>query len=448
MKIIADLHIHSKYSRAVSGEMVPDNIARWAVKKGINLVATGDWTHPIWLRELKLALDEAGKGVYRLRNKPSISEKMREVNFVLSTEISCIFSQEGKVRRIHLLIIAPSFAAVERINRSLARAGVKLMSDGRPTIGMSVRDVVRLIFEAEESSLVIPGHIWTPWFSLFGANSGFDSIDECFGDLSQHIFAVETGLSSDPAMNWRIKELDTRSIVSFSDAHSPAKIGREATVFELPEVSFDCLFQAIRNRYKDDRHGPHVLFTVEFYPEEGKYHYTGHRNCGIRQTPRETKSKGLICHVCGKRLTVGVMHRVEQLAGRQDQTEVVKDEYGVRWIKGQDRPPYVMMVPLAEILADTLGTGVTTQTVKNEYEKLVSSLGSEFKILLRTKPEDIERVSGPKIREAIMKVRTGDIVIDPGYDGVFGTVKVWLTAPKSSEDGPNSTTSTDQIGLF
>jgi len=455
MELIADLHLHSKYSRAVSSQMIVPQIAFWAAKKGINLVGTADWTHPLWLRELKENLEEAGEGIYKIQNPnfkiqnkfqvqnlpPSggtppkaVAKFENGVYFILATEVSSIYSQGGRVRRIHNLVLAPSFAVVEKINEKLRHAGVNLLADGRPTTGLSCPQLCELIFSVDKNCLIIPCHVWTPWFSLYGANSGFSSIEECFGKYADYIYAVETGLSSDPAMNWRIKELDNRAIVSFSDAHSPQKLGREATVFafsenkipnsklQIPNFSFKTIVEAIKKQQ--------IAYTIEFYPEEGKYHYTGHRNCRVRQSPEETRRLGEICPVCGKRLTVGVMERVEKLSNleikklREKITEE-KDRWGVRWITSERRPPYVMLVPLMEILAEAMNSGVFSQNILNEYNKLTDFFGSEFAVLVKVPVEEIAKISGRKVAEGIEKVRRGDIVVEPGYDGVFGTVKIW-----------------------
>jgi len=401
MKLIADLHLHSKYSRAVSQQMVIPEIARWAKRKGIDLVGIPDWTHPLWLREVKNELVESGEGLFSYKDKP------RDVFFVLATEVSSIYSQGGQTRRIHNLILSPSFEVTEKINQALRGRGANLLSDGRPIIGLSSIEVCDLVFSVSRECLIIPCHIWTPWFSLYGSRSGFDSIEECFGQFTSQIRGVETGLSSDPAMNWRIKELDNRSIVSFSDAHSPKKLGREVTVFEIEadKPSYSLLKKAIQEEK--------IKQTIEFYPEEGKYHYTGHRKCQVRQSPEETKKLGTTCPVCGRPLTVGVMHRVEELADRPADYQP------------QNRPPYKMLVPLMEILAEALGVGVASQTVETEYNRLVSELNSEFKVLLETEIGAIARISGEKVAEGVKRVREGKLVIDPGYDGVFGTVKIW-----------------------
>lgn len=411
MELVADLHFHSKYSRAVSQQMVIPEIARWAKRKGIGLVTTADFTHPLWLRELKENLVEVGDGIYRYKDEPT------DVFFLLTTEISSIYSQKGKGHRIHNLVFAPNFEVVEKINEQLRGYGVKLLSDGRPMTGLSSIELCELVFSISKDCLIIPAHVWTPWYSLYGSRSGFDSIKECFGQFANQIYAVETGLSSDPAMNWRIEELDKRSIVSFSDAHSLQKLGREATVFEFgdqrPVISYQKIREAIIRSPITDHRLPRIAYTIEFYPEEGKYHYTGHRNCEVKHSPEETKKLGSICPVCGKQLTVGVMHRVEKLAKRPADYQP------------ENRPSYKMLVPLTEILSEALGAGISTQTVETEYNRLTERFKSEFDVLLKTDPLEIAKIAGERVAQGIKKVREGEIVVDPGYDGVFGTVKIW-----------------------
>ena len=459
MEVIADLHLHSRYSRAVSQQMVIPEIAKWAIEKGIGLVGTGDWTHPLWFRELKEYLKEVREGLYMLRSSatnfdsasdslakngglldeshrrsqneasqnlavsPHIKKDHFTPYFILSTEISSIYSQDGKSHRIHNLIFAPSLAMVEEINHQLRNHGVNLLSDGRPITGLSSRQICEIVFSVDRNCLIIPAHVWTPWYSLYGSISGFDSLKECFGEFADRIFAIETGLSSDPAMNWRIADLDNRSIVSFSDAHSPQKLGREATIFELEE-NFD--YQQFREAVVNQK----ITSTIEFYPEEGKYHWTGHRNCHIKQSPQQTKNLGSICPVCGRKLTIGVMHRVEDLASRPAN------------FKPENRPPYKMMVTLIEILAEVKNSNVSSQSVINEYHFLTENFGSEFTILLKTPVEEVSKIGGEKLAEAINKVRKGDIFIDPGYDGVFGTVKIWPLADVQSEPAK------EQMSLF
>jgi uncharacterized protein (TIGR00375 family) len=436
MKVIADLHLHSKYSRAVSKDMNIALMNEWGRKKGINLLATGDWTHPIWYRELLTNLKEVGEGFYKYKDAQE-----NDPNFLLSVEISSIYAFKGRVRRIHYLIFAPNLEIAGKINSEFTKRGINLISDGRPITKYSARDIAELVLTIDGRSLIIPAHIWTPWFSMFGSMSGFDSIEECFGDVSNNIFAIETGLSSDPAMNWRVGNLGDRKIVSFSDAHSATKLGREATVFDLEKGNFQSLRNAIVGEGKSK-----ILYTIEFYPEEGKYHYTGHRNCGVVYSPNDAKKKGLICPVCGKRLTVGVMSRVESLASLEVETKSLTDDHKVRWVEKIDasRPGYVMLVPLLEIISEVLGMGVGSKTVLNVYDNLISNLGSEFKVLLNSKPEDIKRLAGEKMAEAIEKVRLGDISISPGFDGVFGKVSIW----KEGEKPLDTQSAIDQGSLF
>ncbi|KKS97968.1 MAG: UvrD/REP helicase [Candidatus Gottesmanbacteria bacterium GW2011_GWA2_43_14] len=431
MKIITDLQIHSKYARAVSPEMVVPKIWEWAKRKGIGLIATGDWTHPLWMREIKKDLEETGTGLLKLKNQDS------GPLFLLETEVSCIYSQGGRLRRVHTMIWAPSLDSAEKINKKLMSLGANLMSDGRPIMGLTSIQIAEVVLSIDPKALIVPAHIWTPWFSLYGSESGFDSIAECFGEYAKYIYAIETGLSSNPEMNWRVKDLDTRSIVSFSDAHSGPKLGREATVFELENLSFEAIRQALilPNKTKN-----RVAYTMEFYPEEGKYHYTGHRNCQIKQTPEETRAKGTLCPVCGKKLTGGVLYRVDQLAGRSEadlgmekttMEGILTTMYRSKMIS--DRPPYLMMVPLAEIISEVNGGSPTTKGVLNEYFKLVEHFGSEFKVLTEVEAENLSKISGEKLAQAIDKVRKGDIFVDPGYDGVFGKVKIWADEKKDTE---------------
>ncbi len=418
MKIISDLHFHSRFSRAVSPQMNIPTISLWAQKKGIELVTTSDFTHPLWFRELQVNLDEVGDGIYKSK------ESNNNVKFLLTTEISSIYSKGGKGRRIHLLVFAPNLSTVEKFNKEMTLRGANLLSDGRPITGLTAKNILEIALSVSENCLIIPAHAWTPHFSVFGANSGFDSLEECFEELTGYIKAVETGLSSDPAMNWRIQELKGRNLVSFSDAHSPTKMGREVTIFDIPELTYSNIKKAISQEDKNCK----IDSTIEFYPEEGKYHFTGHRNCHVVYSPNEARKKGLICPTCGKRLTVGVMSRVEELArGNEVQTETKKDSNGVLWIKNKDfdKPPYAMIVPLVEIISESFKTGVQSQTVQTMYEKLILKFNNEFDILLKSNLREIKEIAGEKIAEGILKVRSGDIVIKPGYDGLFGKVKIW-----------------------
>ena len=428
MKVVADLEVHSKYARAVSSQMVIPTIAAWADKKGIDLVGTGDFTHPMWLRELTALLDEAGEGIYKFKDS---SFKTR---FLLSSEISCIYTHLGRGRRIHIMVYLPTFEDVTKFNQNLTSMGANLFSDGRPIVGLTLSQILETALAVNPKALVIPAHIWTPWFGFYGANGGYDSLSDAFGESEKLIPAIETGMSSDPAMNWRISEITGKRIVSFGDAHSPSKLGREATVFEMPEISYDGVRKAV---WGED--GADISYTIEFYPEEGKYHYTGHRNCKVVYSPNDARKLGTICPVCGKGLTVGVMSRVEELSrGVEIETESTVDKFGVRWIKDKEgkRPPYVMMVPLLEIVSEAVGAGVSSQKAVNAYEQLIGSVGNEFKVLLATEVSEIEKVAGAKVAEGISKVRSGDIVIEPGYDGVFGKVKIWKEGKVGEEEAP------------
>lgn len=503
MQFVADLHLHSKYSRAVSRDMILPTMSAWAKKKGIDILSTADWTHPLWFREIRNQLEEKSEGLFQLKSEirpfgsaqgenskseTNSNDKNPNVEkdplFLLSVEVSSIYSQGGKLRRIHNLIFSPSFETAEKINKELLRRGVNLMSDGRPIMGISSKDLLELVLTIDKNVLFVPCHAWTPWFSLYGSNSGFDSIDECFGDYSKFIYAVETGLSSDPEMNWRIKELENRSILSFSDAHSPAKMGREATVFELAEPSYENIRVAIMRRsvigsqlsvvgsksvssqstgkrktdqLESENRKPktdnRIIYTIEFYPEEGKYHYTGHRNCRVVQKPEETKEKGTICPVCKRQLTVGVMHRVEQLArlnSQQTTNNSQLDDFGVRWIEDPSRkhPKFVKLVPLLEIVAEALASTVASQKVMNTFTDLCSVFGSEIQVLLFTPIDTIADKSSEKIAEGVAKVRRGDIVIDPGFDGEYGKVKIWNEDDSEAKTLIPVSNEENQLGLF
>lgn len=500
MQVVTDLHVHSRYARAVSQQMVLPVISQWCQTKGINVVSTGDWTHPLWFKELSTQLEEVKEGLYALKGEVGDTRERvpdtraaeraltgRETRgrthdplFLLSNELEVLYSQGGKVRKVHLLIFAPNLAVVGKINNELTRLGKNLFSDGRPKLGMSAHDLAQIAFEADERCLVIPAHAWTPWFGIFGSMSGFDSLEECFSDLTKYIYGIETGLSSDPGMNWQIADLANRAILSFSDAHSPAKLGRELTVFELPEVNYESIRQAVIGNGNETRivkressdvtsivtdereTSPSIAYTLEFYPEEGKYHYTGHRNCGVKYTPEETNKLGTICPVCRRPLTVGVMHRVQQLSHEFKIENVSEawpsglkfqiDDNGVKWIENPagNRPRYAMMVPLLEILAEGLESTVSSQKVFNEYKKLTDEFGNETSVLLRTKPQDLERISGRKIRESIEKVRRGDIFVDPGFDGEFGKVKIWSEEKAETFDSAQGkqVDEEEQMGLF
>ena len=445
--IIADLQLHSRFSRAVSKAMTIQNIDYWARKKGIGLVATGDWTHPLWLAEIEKDLEEMGNGLLQLKKSEVLETGVHTETatpsplFMLATEVSSIYKQDGKVRRVHTLIWVSSLACAAKIAKEMTKRGCNLLSDGRPIIGLTSIQVAELVFSIDPNALIIPAHAWTPWFAVFGSMSGFDSLSQAFGSYADRIYAVETGLSSNPAMNWRIKELDNRSIVSFSDAHSGAKLGREATIFRFPDgkISFDGIAQALKN-VKRDIKKPHIAYTLEFYPDEGKYHYTGHRVCGVRYTPEEVEKRGTTCPVCGKPLTGGVMHRMNQLATRTEKDIAVEKLRGSLFpieatlygsSKLKHRPPFAMLVPLMEIIAEVIGSPVTSPKVERVYVKLLQEIGPDFFVLLNASLSEIEKSAGSMIAEGVDRVRKGDIFIDPGFDGVFGIVKIW----KSHEGG-------------
>jgi uncharacterized protein (TIGR00375 family) len=423
MQFIADLHIHSKYSRATSREMEVETLAVWAKRKGIKVLGTGDFTHPLYLLELKEKLRPAGDGLYRLKNDAD------GTRFLLTAEVSNMFTQGGKGRRVHTILFAPSLEVAERIGAKLGKYG-KIASDGRPIFGFSAKDLVKMILDISPECLLIPAHAWTPWFSVFGANSGFNSLAECFEDETKHIRAIETGLSSDPEMNWRLSALDDIALISNSDAHSPNKLGREANIFNC-DLSYGAITDAIRR--KDPRR---FLFTVEFFPEEGKYHYDGHRNCNISFAPKETKKHKGLCPACGKRVTVGVMNRVDELADRQE--GAVPDK----------AIPAMHMVPLDEIIADALGVGVNAASVEREYLRLVEKGGSEFDILMELSPEDLASFVPPMTLEGILRVREGRLQITPGYDGVFGKIRIFTQAEREKGLVPEEKSEADQMKLF
>lgn len=412
MQYITDLHFHSKYSRAVSKDMELENFAEWAQKKGIQVVAACDFTHPEWFAEIKRKLKPQKNGLLKLKDSKA------ETYFLLSSEISCIYSKNNRTYRIHILIWMPTLEAVEKFNAQLGWVG-NLKSDGRPIVGLDAKELAKIAFDVSDQAAVIPAHAWTPWFSLFGSESGFDSIKDCFEEYTDKIYAIETGLSSDPPMNWRLSQLDKKSIVSFSDAHSLPNIGREATVFELEELSYKNILRAIKQPIDSKNK---IAYTIEFYPEEGKYHWDGHRKCNIRFSPKETIDKNGICPNCKKRVTVGVMSRVEKLT---DKKELRDSPSG--------RPPYKSLVPLQEIIAESLGQNKGTKAVNQEYEQLVKDGKNEFNALMNVPEEELKKITLPKIAEGIMKVRSGDIIIEAGYDGVFGTVKVWPDEDKTTE---------------
>ena len=408
MRFITDLHVHSHYSRATSKDMCPEGIWKWAQLKGITAIGTGDFTHPGWLRELDEKLEPGGDGLFELREefrpKDVPASCRADVRFILSAEISCIYSKNGKTRKVHSIVLAPDFASAARLNIALSKIG-NLRSDGRPILGLDAKELLRITLDASPDAMLIPAHAWTPHFSVFGAASGFDSLEECYEDLTPHIHAIETGLSSDPPMNWRLSALDRITLVSNSDAHSAPKLGREANILDT-DLSYVSIIAAIRTRKG-------FLGTIEFFPEEGKYHYDGHRDCGVSLTPEETIHHDYLCPVCNRKVTVGVMHRVEKLADRK------------RGFRPADAPGFTSIIPLPEIIAEGLRCGANTKKVNELYFQLLERLGNEFDILMHVPLDDIGRAGTPLLREAVSRMRAGDVRIAPGYDGEFGKVRIF-----------------------
>lgn len=413
MTYTADLHIHSSYAYATSRDLNFENLAHWAKLKGIDLLASADFTQPEWFEESRAKLADTGDGLYEHDG----------VKFVLGTELSCVARVNGRSRRTHILAFAPSLDTVARINSALAETGAKLDGDGRPTLTIPPRDLLEILLGIDPRCFVIPAHVWTPWFGLFGSKSGFDSLEECFGDLTGHITAVETGLSADPTMCWRVPDLDNLSIVSFSDAHSLPKLARELTIFN-GELSYDGLVESLRSQ--------DIAYTVEFFPEEGKYHLSGHRKCGVRYEPEEVAAIGSACPVCGRAMTLGVMQRVEDLAQREAAAPEVEDGL---IISPDGRPPYRSLVSLQQVLSETLGVGVNTKRVRTAYMSLVETFGNEMKVLIEAPASELETAlpsHGERLAQGIERVRSGDIHIEPGFDGQFGVVKVWPDETKSN----------------
>ncbi len=397
MRIIADLHVHSRFSYACSREMEAERLAWWAKRKGITLLGTGDFTHPIYLTSLKQKLEPAEAGLFRLR------EGEREIRFLLTVEITNIFRHAGRLRKTHTLVFSPSFAAVDRLNARLAAHG-NLAIDGRPTLTCSAHELLKIVLDTAPECEVVPAHVWTPWFSVLGSFSGFDSLAECYGDDARYIRAVETGLSSDPAMNWRLSALDTIALISNSDAHSPRKLAREANVLEC-EPSYAGVLDALTS------HDPtRFLYTIEFFPEEGKYHLDGHRQCGVRLSPAETRQVKNQCPVCDKKLTVGVLHRVDALADR------------AAGYRPAGAIPAKHLLPLEEIIAAALGQHPNTKKVNAEYDRLIERYGAELAILLDLEEAELADGTPARTLAGIVKIRRGEVRIMPGYDGVYGKI--------------------------
>ena len=407
MYYIGDLHIHSRYSRATSKDCTPEHLDLWARRKGIHIVGTGDFTHPAWREELKEKLEPAEDGLYVLKDGYRIKEDPvpggKIPRFVVTGEISSIYKKNGKTRKVHSLILLPGLEDAERISARLEQIG-NIHSDGRPILGLDCRDLLEIVLELCPRAVYVPAHIWTPHFSMFGAFSGFDTVEECFEDLTSYIHAVETGLSSDPPMNWRVSALDRFQLISNSDAHSPAKLGREANLFDIP-LSYEGLYRAIQT-------GEGLGGTIEFFPEEGKYHMDGHRKCGLRLTPSETVKYNGKCPVCGRKITIGVSHRIGELADRPE---------------GYAKPgakPFERLMPLPEVIGASMGRGAAGVRVQREYRRLLAELGPEFEILRNIPPEDIRRAAGDRMAEGIQRLRNGQVECVPGFDGEYGVIRL------------------------
>lgn len=419
MKFIADFHIHSHYSRATSPEMNIVSLSRWGQIKGIAVMGTGDFTHPLWLKEMEKKLEPAEPGLFTLRATDAKIIAMQvpsscriKQRFILTVEVSCIYKKAGRVRKLHCILVAPSFTAVKKINTKLAAIG-NIKHDGRPILGLDAKELLKIVLDASPDCWFIPAHAWTPHFSVFGSMSGFNALEDAFDELTPHIFAIETGLSSDPPMNWQLSALDNIALVSNSDAHSPQKLGREANVFNTT-LSYNAMLTALRTN-------DHTAFasTIEFFPEEGKYHLDGHRLCDVRLEPKETKRLRQACPKCGKPVTIGVLHRVDDLADRP-----------LRRTQ-PNRRPYQNIIPLQELIAELVGTGVQSKRVQADYWSVINRLGNEFFILTEATLTDIAAASSPQLAEAIKRMRAGNVQIAPGYDGEYGKIHVMTKADKT-----------------
>lgn len=437
MKFIADLHMHSKYSRATSKNMVLEEIDRVAGEKGISVIGTGDCTHPKWFKELSEKLEQAESGLFRLKKKykrATLWGTPADTQFIISGEISSIYSRGGKVRRVHNIILLPSLESAKRLNVVLGKRG-NIVSDGRPILGIDSEELAKIIFDIEPTAMIIPAHLWTPWFGVLGSASGFDSLEECYGAYADRIIAVETGLSSDPAMNWRLSNLDSVAMISNSDSHSPQKIGREATMFDA-ELSYNGIREAIKNSSPVALSSPRVracprldrgrgsttnriTATLEFFPEEGKYFHDGHRSCGMSMTPKETKKNKGMCPVCGKPVTVGVLNRVDALADKKGGTTKKGNLHTQK-----DRVPFYSVIQLDELIAAVLHVGVKTKKVQTAYEQLLKGCGTELDILMNKPEHELLAHADERIAHGIMNMRAGKVAIVPGYDGEYGKIKV------------------------
>jgi len=432
MKFYTDLHLHSHFSRATSKKLNLEYLWLWAQLKGIQVVGTGDFTHPGWMKELQEKLEPAEEGLFKLKDEytKTVEQELPascrgDVRFMLTVEISNIYKRHDKVRKVHNVVFAPHVQAAEQIRSKLGDIG-NLCADGRPILGLDSHDLLEIVLGSDPLSYLIPAHIWTPWFSMLGSKGGFDSIEQCFGDLTKHIFALETGLSSDPLMNWRLSQLDHCVLVSNGDAHSPPKIGRESTIYDT-ELSYPAIYKAL----SDPVHNKGLLGTIEFFPEEGKYHYDGHRICQTRLHPQETIDNQGLCPVCGKPVTVGVMARVEELADHEE---------------GRKSPhwrPYYSLIPLPEIIGDAKGVGPNSKTVNTIFYNMLHKLGNEMFILLDAPLDAIQKASNSLIAEGIRRVRDGEVNIAAGYDGEYGKINIFTPSERKT-----ATMNQDQLTLF
>ncbi|MFA6379093.1 MAG: endonuclease Q family protein [Candidatus Omnitrophota bacterium] len=428
MHFTADLHIHSKYSRATSKDLNLESLYRWAQLKGLRVVSTGDFLHPAWFKEITTKLEPAEEGLFKLKSiyakkiDSEIPQSCRgEVRFILSVEISSIYKRLEKVRKVHNVVFVPSLEVAQGLQKTIEKIG-NIHSDGRPILGLDSHDLLEITLQSHPQSFLVPAHIWTPWFSMLGSKGGFDKMEDCFGELTKHIFALETGLSSDPPMNWRLSQLDSCVLISNSDAHSAPKLGREANIFDT-EFSYSGIYSALK-----DKNNKGFLGTLEFFPEEGKYHYDGHRDCDVRLTPKETiKNKGL-CPKCGKPVTVGVMARVEELADRPEGQ------------KGARARPYKSLIQLETIISEGKGMGPTSKPVQELFYRMLSKLGNELSILNDIPSEAIKKTGGDLLAEGIRRMRVGEVTIAPGYDGEYGVISLFSDKERKAEK--------DQLTLF
>jgi DNA helicase-2/ATP-dependent DNA helicase PcrA len=423
---IADFHIHSHLSRATARNLNLEHLNLWAQLKGIRILGTGDFTHPQWFSELREKLECTEPGLFKLgpefatETEPQVFGSCQgPVRFMLSAEISCIYKKNGRTRKNHNVVFVPDFESAEKLNRALERIG-NIRSDGRPILGLDARDLLETVLDVSPDAHLIPAHIWTPWFSLFGSKSGFDSLEECFGDLSDMVFAVETGLSSDPPMNWRLSALDELALISNSDAHSPSNVGREANIFET-DLSYFSMFDALRSGDSS-----RFLGTIEFFPEEGKYHHDGHRKCNMRMSPKESLEHNNVCPKCGRPVTIGVMHRVEELADRDE------------GLRPKGAPPFRSLLTLPEIIAQTKGVGPKTNWVQAQYRQLLDQYGPEFTILMDLPLEDLEAKGDVVIAEGLRRMRQRQIDIAAGYDGEFGSITLFTPEERQTLSGQGS----------